>query len=316
MRLYWSEKENSMLKENYNLYSKYELQKILPNRTWNAIILHAQKLGLKRCSDLLANTNPSILLQETPETYYWIGFLLADGNFKNKRLKLVLSKKDHKQIYKFATFIGIKETKENSFSCAVSIQHSAIYKLIEKFGISTTKTYNPPNLEWLEGDLFLALLIGFIDGDGSIIYQTNRNDCKLAIKVHSSWLETLNVFSLKLHNLIGIPYKEAKINSVGYAELNISNSIVLKFIKRNAQRLNLPTMERKWERINLSTISKAELGKYRINQVQILLNENLSKTKIANVLGVSNSTITMIIKRNNLIAYKGKMLKGGIYDKQ
>lgn len=310
----WSQNDDLILEKSYYSFSKEQLEKLFPNRTWDAIKIHARKLGLNRNSNLLANTNPSVLLLEIPEAYYWIGFLLADGHFSGKRLKLALSKKDYEQIKKFADFISLRQINEDSVSYNISIQHDSIYELIKKFKISNKKTNNPPDFRNIKGDLFLALLIGFIDGDGSIQYQTNRKDCQLSIQIHNSWLETLNFFSLNLHSLIGIPYQKAIINSRGYAYLNISNSIVLKFIKRNALRLNLPIMERKWNKINLNIISKRELGQYRTNQVQVLLNKNLSKNEIAHILGISNSAITEIIKRNNLNAYKGKLRKE-VYDK-
>jgi len=62
------------------------------------------------------------LLENTPEAYYWIGFLMADGNFDIhgyvNRLTLFLSEKDKEHIQKFSQFIEVPVTtrkeKENN----------------------------------------------------------------------------------------------------------------------------------------------------------------------------------------------------------
>ena len=75
----------------------------------------------------------------------------------------------------------------------------------------------------------MALLAGFIDGDGCIRHPSkNRNDFVLTIKVHSSWLNILTEF-----NLLICDKNFCKINSAGYAVLTITNSEYLKGLKNN-----------------------------------------------------------------------------------
>ena len=83
---------------------------------------------------------------DTPEAFYWIGFLLADGSFYDNRLKLGLSIKDADHLYKFANFInytGAVDITDKSISIACK-DVEAVQRIKEKFDIRDRKTYNPP----------------------------------------------------------------------------------------------------------------------------------------------------------------------------
>lgn len=117
-----------------------------------------------------------------------------------------------------------------------------------KFNITNNKTYQPCDLSDINDvDLFLSFLIGFIDGDGCIKKQYKRNDSLITIKLHSSWLHNLYFIKNKLCNIFNITMSDPKINSYGYARLNICNSIILKNIKKFAIINNLPILTRKWD---------------------------------------------------------------------
>lgn len=49
------------------------------------------------------------LLENSPEAYYWLGFLFADGHFtQSNRLVLSVSIKDKVHLERFIKFIGIQ----------------------------------------------------------------------------------------------------------------------------------------------------------------------------------------------------------------
>lgn len=230
------------------------------------------------------------LLEETPETYYWIGFILADGHINNNtRIKITLSKKDKNHLIKLQNFLEIENMYENDEVSISGMDSKIIREFCNKFDIKSNKTYNPPNLNINNQDLLFSLSIGFIDGDGCIDNQTNRTDCKLRIKCHSSWLDTLKY----------IYSKQPYINNQGYVCLNITNSIILKQFKQKALDLDLPIMNRKWDKIDLNFIGRQEQGKINSNDVLKLLKQGIKKSKIAESLGLAKSTISNIIKRNN-----------------
>ena len=253
----------------------------------------AIKRKVKKLSDL------SILLEDTPETYYWIGFLLADGHFDEKRIVVGLSGRDRDHLEKFAKYINytgkIREVKRPPYDDAVtlsSMDTEVVRKLREKFDIKSNKTSNPPKtLKWIPESLLLCLFAGFIDGDGNISNFHNRKDCFIRIKLHSSWLGILNEFCPLFNER-----KTASINKKGYAELFLSGFEDVKKLKRIFLEKNLPIMSRKWDKIDLNLKTKYEIKKERDKKIEHLLNEHLKIKDIAKTLGVCESVVYKYIK--------------------
>lgn len=246
------------------------------------------KRKIKRVGDL------SVLLNDSLETYYWIGFLLADGSFTNSRLELTLANKDEEHLYKFAKYIQYtgsygKNPNRKQVYCKDIDNVSNICK---KFQINNNKTYNPPEtiLKFSEHQN-LALIAGFIDGDGHIVKHSKCNSFRLTIKLHSSWLHILQEINRFLCDV-----NCCKINSSGYAELTISNSEILKDLKRKVLQLNVPIMLRKWNVIDTSYVNKYIKAKNLKNQVIFLYNSGISRNEISKELNTSLSNITKILK--------------------
>ena len=246
----------------------------------------------------------SILLDDTNEAFYWIGFLLADGSFSEYRLKIGISGHDIEHLKKFAKFIKykkqikinyfIKNNKEYSV-CGLSVQNKIIVPQIKnKFDIHLSKTYNPPcTLNNWSRNLILSLFIGFIDGDGCIVKKTNRKDAKLGIQIHSSWLQILKEFS----NII---FKKdyTCINANGYACLTIEEFPVIRRLKEEMLTLNIPFLERKWNRIDETYINKLEKGKILRPLIKNDFNNGLSRKEIQEKYNVSKALLTKILVYN------------------
>tara|TARA_Y100000310_G_C20701199_1_gene830039 strand:- start:2608 stop:5805 length:3198 start_codon:yes stop_codon:yes gene_type:complete len=274
--------------------------KKLPGRSWDSIKLRAQKLNIKRSYDLTRTTNIEKLLLEIPEAYYWMGFLLADGHFTNKKVILGLGIKDINHIKKFANFISANYTK-NKIKCFVRAANIDIVPLIKnKFKITNRKTYDPPSLQCENKELLLSLIIGFIDGDGSIRKQSGRNDAFITIKCHASWLSSLQFMSNTICDYCDLKPNIAKINKQGYAVVNFSNSILLKFLKKEAKRMKLPILKRKWDRINEKYIGKIESYQEVLEKVKILIEEGLKNYDIAPIVNRSPAAIYQMVNKHNL----------------
>lgn len=190
----------------------------------------------------------SVLLQDTPLAYYWIGFIMADGHIhKAKRLKVALSNKDQHHLLTLAWFLQVNKVRARPEYSEFSVMDTeSIGKLCHKFDIRQNKTIKPCNICWIKKDLLKALFIGFIDGDGSIRKQHGREDACLWIKCHGAWLGNLNIFSQAF-----LGKSQAYLNKDGYANLNIGNHLILKDLKQFAIDNNLPKLERKWKIIDL-----------------------------------------------------------------
>lgn len=209
------------------------------------------------------NGDASFLLDETNESFYWIGFILADGTLdKRSRLTIILSEKDKQHLDKLSHKFGIscknmksKLGDKEYAQVKLSIMHTEIFKtLIQKFNIRCDKTHNPPNVKvfdhFTDGQLF-SLFVGFIDGDGNIGKKYQRNDFQIRIKCHSSWIDFIKYFNNKLS--INAPIK---INKQGYCLYQITDYKVCKDIKNRMIQLNIPYLKRKWNIINLNYCGK------------------------------------------------------------
>ena len=309
MNTKWTQKEKNILQKHYNNTEKEKLEKMLPERSWDSIMQYAQKLNLKRSYDLIRDTNVKKLLEETPLSYYWMGFLMADGSFSEKRIRLRLGIKDLNHIKKFAEFIsanysdGSNKCSDKYYdNCSVCASNSDIVPLLrQKFEIQNNKTHHPCNISKIEDkNLLLSLIIGFIDGDGSIRKQSGRQDCQMTIKCYHSWLPNLQFISDAVCKCCDLKPNTAKINKDGYAVINFTNSIILKFLKTKGKDLKLPVLNRKWSRIDENYISKFEKYIYILEEVKILIQEGLQEYDISQIVNRSPSSIYQMIKKHNL----------------
>lgn len=226
------------------------------------------------------------------------------------RLTIGLSIKDLEHLKKFAKFIDFNEDniKINVIkkSCTIQKMETEVARaLIEKFNIDRNKTEVPPDFNKYEfnDDLMFSLIIGFIDGDGSIGRGLNgkkkrsderyRSSARLSIKNHSSWYNN----HLYMGRHIG---GQVKINSQGYSRLCLSEHEILKNIKRRAISLNLPIMERKWNEIDLNVSTRVEKAKDHRNEIKMLLKQGKRNGEISKILKIAPSTVTMTIKRHKI----------------
>lgn len=235
------------------------------------------------------------LLEDCNESYYWMGFILADGCLSDNRLTVELGEKDSfhlKRLGTYLEYVGSYGSKNKRLSC----KNSDIVPLIkEKFDIHDEKSYNPPKTIFKFTDTQrLCMLIGFIDGDGNISHPNNKPNFFLRVKNHHSWEHILKEFSLIITGSIDY----VKINNQGYAELQITDSVVLQNLKSKMLKLNIPYMERKWDIINMDFVSKYTTAEILKSKVLNLHNEGLSKKEISEKCNTSLSNVYKIIKNN------------------
>lgn len=300
----WSKKEEDFIRENYLNLSEKEFVDLIPNRSWKAIRLKACSLGFKKqepgkLSDL------SILLEENPITYYWMGFLLADGHFSEYGISTGSATVDENHIQKFCKYVNY--IGEGIDRCRFSgYDKEIVPKINEKFNLNNRKTYNPPYIEWIEDkDLLLAMIIGFIDGDGSMgnfYTKSEGNKNLLVIKVHPSWLGNLKHFYYFLHEYSGFDIKkkasEPSITNAGWALLSLYDNDVLAFMKRKILELELPALERKWDKVDENYISQIEREKVIWKEIKVMLDNNVAKTEIAREFNFSTKVLHRIIREN------------------
>lgn len=241
------------------------------------------------------------LLDDTPETYYWIGYLLADGHFYENRIKFTQSGLDKISVEKFKTYLEAScdvkyNSKLDSFEFSI-MNVDIVPKIKTKFDIKENKTYCPPDkkiFEDMDIDLLAYLFIGFIDGDGHIANLHNRPDYNLRIKVHSSWCDVLNICIERLFGLSDY----VKINNQGYADVTIGDSQILKQFKRKYfENIIFEPLHRKWDVIDLNYVGKYEQAKITFEKVKELYKKNYPVKQICQILNLKEGLVYKDIKK-------------------
>jgi len=288
----WTEKDNVLFEQIYPTSTQDELLKAFPDRTKAAINIHASLLGLRKSRNPYITTNCSYLLEDTPETFYWTGFILADGNISNARLKVSISVKDKEHLHRLAsklnTAVSIHDHKSNfggGRMCQIScMDKKNILAFANKFQIHDNKTYNPPKHYGFDDYLMISMLIGIIDGDGCINNQTGRNDCIIRIKCHSSWCNFYAMLHQLLDEHFGSKSKPPKVSNSGYMEWTIADYRLVKGLKRFALDNQLPILGRKWDKIDLNLIPRTEKSRM-VDQI-CADNPDLTITELAKLAAI------------------------------
>jgi hypothetical protein len=251
----YTEKEKEYLKTLYSHATKEILLQKIPNHTWDALRQEAKKLGLIRELDYRKNkktTKLDKLTNGTVISYYWLGFLLADGNFRsNKAIRCELSLKDINHLDKLAKYLNAKININNKRkSCTLSVYDCDIVPIIINIlGLDPCKkkTYNCPNIKKLKkisSPNFFSLLIGFIDGDGCIIKRTSTY---LIVSNHKSWEPFYKLMLNYLSKYSDKNLPRYTITKRGYLRWSCGQKDLLNNLKKEVEIFNLPILERKWQ---------------------------------------------------------------------
>lgn len=310
----WTKEEDDIMRNDYHLTNTKELAKKL-NRSASSVVLRARKLNLNKSNSIYRKTNCRKLLDGSLQSMYWIGFILADGHITaNYKLKIALSSTDISHLKQLALYINAnvhtKPYGKNSFNiigeqCYISVKDiDNIKMLAENYQIQKNKTKMPPNFQMynLTNDQWIALIIGFIDGDGSITTAKRiSSPINIKFKNHKSWLMNLHVIKNKLCEITNINSKmNAKINSNGYASLTISDNRIITQLKKFIITNNICALSRKWNQINENfSTTRNKLSASQIKEIQSTFtqNNNVNKSKLAKKYHVSISAITTAINK-------------------
>lgn len=263
MYLKWKSEELDWLRANYGKLPEKEMIEGLQGRKWEAIKKKAFVLGLKHEGFAKKKADLSILLHDNPVTYYWLGFLMADGGFTDRRIQLGVAEKDLSHLNRFLSFVGstnkIQELEQDQYRVKLT-NVAVVRQLRAKFHISSRKTYEPCDLTGLTNDLLFSLIVGFIDGDGCI-HCTGVHTHRLCVVGHASWLSNFKLMQEFLHRRfapenhkyrpaylrevrVRLPGKKKKSKHT-LAVFYIGKKGILRAIKQKADELGLPYMERK-----------------------------------------------------------------------
>lgn len=211
-------------------------------------MLRAKQLGVKSEAQRNRKGNFSFLDKLTTNSFYWWGFIMADGHISDRGLHIGISTSDLDHLSKIKSHLNIENMYVNTSKqlCSIALEDKAwSIKWRDLLKINGQKTYNPPNLSLFENkDSFIYFLIGFIDGDGSI--WLSRNQPNMRIELHLSWLPVLEKWSKLLLEYYGIQTR-TRTTSRGYSQLIFNKKDHLKILLPYLQEVDY--LERKWDKL-------------------------------------------------------------------
>lgn len=261
----WTPDELEFLRNNYHRMTAKQLSAYLRGRNHAAILKKAQKLGLSKGPQRKAAAE--ILLQDNPVVYYWIGFLLADGHFSERRITLKIADADKDHLLMFARYIGSTNHIRCKHNCHMLrfTNVNVVQALRLKFGIHSNKTKHPAKLGEFASDLLFSLIIGYIDGDGSVTRNKTCDAYRLSVVGDKSWLRNFRLMESTLYaaaNTVHLLSSSIRVNNVklpqethkrrfSLSHFYICKKHVLQAIRIKADRLELPYLQRKLGRIPL-----------------------------------------------------------------
>jgi hypothetical protein len=285
--------------ENYSKKSKSEIINEL-GLSWSYLQRIASLNGIKREFSENKNAGKYSILTNYDDitSCYWLGFMLADGNISKKNnmmLNLAIKDKDH--ILKIEDHVGKTSVYyQNDNIIRVVLNDSGTFrKIASDFEWKTNKTKNPPVLpESMQQDCIFSMAVGFIDGDGCIDERHG-----LAVKCDGSWQDMLNYFYLILTG----DSKKYQINNNGYSIFRIGNMIKLKDIKKKIIELNIPAMDRKWDRVDINRIYKSE----KESIISEMLNNGNNINAILEKTGFSKTLYYSVANKKGVNIRKNKI---------
>lgn len=246
-RIKWEGEKLELLKELYPIKTNKELCEIFGVINPNVFAETARRNGIvknKVISSSKGNLQP--LLEENNISYYWLGFIMADGYIsKGGQLVVSLSNKDEDHLSKLANLLNTSiknypSSNKKGIQSKIAIQDKNLGIILRnKFEIIGKKTYNAPLLyKFIPKEYIIPFIIGFIDGDGSLSTKSIRIEC------YKTWINNLIFFGEYLKENYNINYR-ADINKNGYAGIYFTqkDSSLLKYIMLE---YNIPFMKRKW----------------------------------------------------------------------
>lgn len=268
---YWTQEEINLILDNYQTKDINWLTKQLSRHTKMSIGRKIANMKLSKPQSRKCNIQP--LLEETPEAYYWLGFMMADAHISNVVITVTYNSKDQEHIDKLKKFLNSEnisfDVKGSDCSRVNFGDRKLLPILTEKFNIHTNKTKNPCNISNIKDDLFFSLIIGFIDGDGSI-YKKELKTCSsyhLYVVGDKTWINNFKLIFNFIHEYIDEkstnqqPYLREQITSLPQSKdikrsyilsnFYITNRKVIQKMKQKILELKIPYMERKWDKVTL-----------------------------------------------------------------
>lgn len=131
--------------------------------------------SLKRTQNRIHDVDISYFAEiDTPQKAYWLGFIVADGSIRHPREDIYytdfeLAIADKEAVQRFADDIGYGKILIDDRRARCNVNNISFTKNLLKLGVCSNKTGHEV-FPSLSKDLIRYFILGFFDGDGSIMY--------------------------------------------------------------------------------------------------------------------------------------------------
>lgn len=192
---------------------------------------------------------------------YWAGFMMADGYFyrrggsskKASCIVLQLAEKDSRHVSKFIEFLGTPASAYHLESNGFPATRVDIYKGSEGYMSELEKRFPlrlTPEKSWrfseIPRGLQMPFLTGFIDGDGSVIWDNNNAK---AVQIFG---ET-ELFIQEVKHFLNLRYPPIRPNRIKKGVTPLKNGFIFRLqgtraalMVEEVSKMKLPFLERKW----------------------------------------------------------------------
>lgn len=198
------------------------------------------------------NSLNKLIEDKSLETFYWIGFILADGSFYDNRFEFGLKEDDISALEAFAKYIDFKGTikhRDSTKNNRIYFNNKpSIERFMKEYGFNFNKTYNPNDFEYFKiysKEQILSLLIGIIDGDGSISKNGSEFSNQIVITAHKNWKS----FYFDLFKFLEIDWHCAEREDRDTINIRICKREYCLALKNFITSNNLFYLQRKWNKI-------------------------------------------------------------------
>jgi len=178
-RKLWQLEENNILHQYFAEVSKEKLLKLLPKRSWIAILAQGERMGLKRNTKKpRIKVNEDYFKKWSPNMAYVLGFILADGcivkgtyNGYSDALKFGVQKQDIDILKK----IKLELSAGHKISCVKNAAHLCITSQrivndLKDLDICYRKSLRE-KIPHIPSENICDFIRGIVDGDGSINFN-------------------------------------------------------------------------------------------------------------------------------------------------
>lgn len=263
----WTEEDVAILTSlSKNMMLKDAAQEM--GRTVASVLLKANSIGLKgdpRFKRKYQVNDDFFASRDSLDCCYWAGFIAADGcvgSPKKNCLRIKVKDTDLNHIESFQKSIGYDGNlhfshKSVSRYVCINIHSAKIVEDLAWFKITNRKTLTlePPPLN---GEQALAFLVGYIDGDGCIGIEKLKNE---RTRLRLSIIGTYNMicWAKAIFDDIAPFSTNANPRKIGKVfQYSIASKKAL-HVLLELQKINVPKLGRKWNKVNQYKESKNEV---------------------------------------------------------